>query len=164
MSDHSVNTTLSSLLSSPMAKDHKIRIRFLSTGPSKIVTYTGRKDLCGAAFMTYSYFHPESKHFRDQFSQQQQKTRDIYLLVALNFPSDSDWNGQDHLCPKTFPLNISYLKNDCRLSNKMQLPGIPKASHLASASLGWGLDHILLTYAWDCHKGEKEKLYWELNT
>lgn len=73
-----------------MAKDHKISISFLSTGPLKIVAYTGRKDLCEAAFMTYSYFHLESKHFRDQFSQHQQKTRNIYLLVALNFPSDSD--------------------------------------------------------------------------
>lgn len=118
MSDHSINKTFSSLLSTPMANDHKIRISFLSTCPPKIVTYTGRKDLCEAAFMTYSYFHLESKHFRDQFSQRQQKTRDIYLLVALNFPFDSDWNGEDHLCPNTFPLNISYLKNDYRLSKQ----------------------------------------------
>lgn len=90
MRDHNINKRFSSLLSTSMPKDRKIRISFLSTGPSKIVTYTGRKDLCEAAFMTYSYFHLQSKHFRDQFSQHQQKTRDIYLLVALNFPSDSD--------------------------------------------------------------------------
>lgn len=65
--------------------------------------------------MIYSYFHLESKHFRDQFSQHQQKTRDIYLFAALNFTSDNDWNGQDHLCPNAFPLRVRYLKNDGRL-------------------------------------------------
>lgn len=133
-----------------------------------MVTYFGSifarwKNICKAALVIYNYFHLKSKRFGDQFSQHQWKTRDIYLLVAPDFTLDSDWNSQDHLYGSPFPPDISYLKNDCRLSKARE------ASRNATGKSIWHLppgDTVWVTLCQHMHRmprGREGKPSWKLD-